>query len=241
MESTLTFITGHTGGLGRQVADSLNENEVLGIARTKRENVNYRQLESDISNYNSFEAVPEGIFNNQKVNIVLCAGQLGRVGGIENGSFEDWERTFKVNVLGNTAVIYSLLPQMIKTGYGRIVFIAGGGAAYGYPLFSGYALSKVAIVREVENIAIEMKDKIPNFSIIALATGAMDTPMLDKVREAGAEIRTTVDIQEPVDFIKRFLNMEKRKAVPFSGRFLHVRDNMSSRKTKDKWLLRRME
>ena len=147
----------------------------------------------------------------------------------------------KTNLFGNIALIKAFLPAMIKNKYGRIVFVAGGGAAYGYPLFSGYALSKVAIVRAVENLSLEMKDKIKNFSIIALAPGAMETRMLEEVRKAGAEIKTTVDIQETASFIKNFLSMKSKEANKLSGKFIHIRDNLESEDFKDKWLLRRIE
>ena len=35
--------------------------------------------------------------------------------------------------------------------------IGGGDSAYGYPHFSGYSLSKVSVVRTVENIGIVFK------------------------------------------------------------------------------------
>jgi len=130
---------------------------------------------------------------------------------------------------------------MIRNNYGRIIFLAGGGAAYGYPIFSAYALSKTAIVRQVENTAMEFANKIDDFSIIALAPGAIETEMLRKVRAAGAKIKTTADISEPVEFIDRFLRMDRNNATKLSGKFIHVRDNLESEDLPEKWLLRRIQ
>lgn len=239
----IALITGHSQGLGHELAKQLqNDFEVIGVSRHWAKDLSCRQIAVDISNYkNLVKQNQEPIEGNAKINLILCAGILGKSGGILDSSLEDWESIIRTNLFGNLAIIQSIIPHMIKTQYGRIVFVAGGGAAYGYPLFSGYALSKVAIVREVENISIEMKDKIKDFSIIALAPGAMETNMLKQVRESGAEVKTVVDIQEPIDFIKNFLSMKSRKAKSLSGKFIHVRDNLDGRNKKNKWLLRRIE
>ncbi|MDA8150760.1 MAG: SDR family NAD(P)-dependent oxidoreductase [Nitrospiraceae bacterium] len=107
----------------------------------------------------------------------------------------------------------------------RAVFFAGGGAAYGYPEFSGYALSKVAVVRSVENLAMELVSKGVDASVIALAPGAVATDMLSKVVAHGGVIKTRTDISEPTNFVRRFLSDEfDSKAL--NGRFLHVRDSI---------------
>jgi NAD(P)-dependent dehydrogenase (short-subunit alcohol dehydrogenase family) len=237
-------VTGYSKGLGRALTETLPEDRLYGISRHPILDFKFPQVVFDLSSYEVIKDKVDYFTRSLRmdtVGVVLCAGTLGYKGGLLNSDLCDWENTFQTNVLGNLAVLQSLLPQMVKTGFGRVVFLSGGGAANAYPLFSGYALSKVAIVREVENIAVEMKDKIEDFSIIALAPGAMKTDMLKMVIEAGAEVRTTVDIAEPVGFIQRFLQMPKEKAVPLSGRFIHVRDDLDSPDFKNKWLLRRIE
>jgi NAD(P)-dependent dehydrogenase (short-subunit alcohol dehydrogenase family) len=155
---------------------------------------------------------------------------------------DDWARTLQVNLLGNLAVVRALLPRMLENAFGRIVTIAGGGAAYGFPLFSAYALSKVATVRATENLELELRGK-GDFMAVCLAPGAMATRMLDSVRAAGAEVRTTVGIAEPVEFVARFI---QARSCAFSGRFVHVRDDWRSWMSPttlpgEQWLLRRVE
>jgi NAD(P)-dependent dehydrogenase (short-subunit alcohol dehydrogenase family) len=174
---------------------------------------------------------------------VLCAaGTVGQAGGILDGDLADWDRTYRTNVLGNLAVVRALLPRMIEAGFGRIAMVAGGGSAYAYPLFSGYALSKTAVVRATENLDAELRPR-GDFLTVCLAPGAMETGMLAQVRAAGAEVRTTVAIEEPAEFLATFACAE---ACGFSGRFVHVRDpwrdwlNAES-VPGDRWLLRRIE
>jgi len=241
-----TIITGYSSGLGNEVAKALDQNKnnfIIGVSRNFNPEIYVDHLEVDISRYQYVLSCLKPIQYEEgtKINLVLCASTLGKGGGLLDSDLRDWEYVMQTNLLGNLAVIKAVLPQMIKSQYGRIVFLAGGGAAYGYPLFSAYALSKVAVVREVENLAIELKDKIDDFSAIALAPGAMKTKMLDQVIKAGAEVKTTVDISEPVGFITNFLSMESEKAKSLSGKFIHVRDDLNSEDFKDKWMLRRKQ
>lgn len=179
----------------------------------------------------------------RRLAVVLAAGTLGQAGGLIDGDLRDWLSTYQCNVVGNLAVLQALLPVMLDARFGRIVTVAGGGAAYAFPLFSGYALSKTAIVRATENLQAELKGK-GDFLTVCLAPGAMDTDMLRQVRAVGAEVRTTVAMEEPVEFITQFILAE---SSAFAGRFVHVRDDWKSKLNQpvevgeERWYLRRIE
>lgn len=178
----------------------------------------------------------------RRLAVVLAAGTVGSSGGLIESDLGDWARTFQTNVLGNLAVVKALLPRMLEAGFGRIVTLAGGGAAYAYPLFSGYATSKAAVVRAAENLDAELRGR-GDFLTVCLAPGAMETDMLAQVRAAGAEIRTTVPVAESVEFVRQFIQTE---ACGFSGRFVHVRDDWhawlhAGAVPNEQWLLRRIE
>jgi len=160
-----------------------------------------------------------------RVGVVLCASQLGSPGGLDNANFLEWNYIYRLNVLGNLQVLQSVIKLLPPQSTLRVVFLAGGGAAYAYPEFSAYALSKVATVRAVENLGVEF-DKL-NFdaSIIALAPGAVSTDMLAKVIANGGMVKTKTEMTEPVNFISNFLT-DRIKSRDLNGRFLHVRDNV---------------
>lgn len=153
----------------------------------------------------------------KRIGLVLAAGILGPR---DYGDLIGWEECYRVNVLGNIAVYSSLLPRMQENNFGRIVGFAGGGAAYPYPLFPAYAASKAAMVRTIENIQADLYSK-GDFAAVCLAPGANETKMLQEIRRAGAEIKTTVDISEPVNFVREFLFS---RTCGFKGAFVHVRD-----------------
>ena len=80
--------------------------------------------------------------------------------------------------------------------------------------------------------------------MICLAPGANETNMLKEIRAAGAQVKTTVAIEEPVRFVREFLACGD---CGFKGSFVHVRDNWKdylntgSRTSEEKWKLRRIE
>ena len=76
-----------------------------------------------------------------------------------------------------------IIPHFKKKRYGKIIQISGGGAASAFPFFSPYAVSKVGIVRFIENISIELKKY--NIYANSIAPGPVNTRMLDQVLKAG--------------------------------------------------------
>ncbi len=180
----------------------------------------------------------------RRLGVVLAAAIAGASGGLQSADLSDWLLTFQTNLLGNLAVLQGLLPRMLEARFGRIVMFGGGGAAYEYALFSGYAASKVAVVRATENLSAELKDQ-GDFAVVCLAPGAIDTDMLRTIRNAGGTVKTVASISEPVNFIEKFLGSVRS---PLSGRFVHVRDDWQKWLDKEgadfppeQWFLRRIE
>ncbi len=161
----------------------------------------------------------------ERIGVVLAAAVLGAPGGLLHGPpLGQWQDLYRTNVLGNLAVLKACLPHMLATRFGRVIALAGGGSGYEYPEFSAYALTKVAMVRAMENLAVELSDA-GDFSFVALAPGAIDTDMLQQVKAGGGVVLTPASIEEPVHFAAAFFTKDPR---PLSGRFLHVRDDWAS-------------
>ena len=153
---------------------------------------------------------------------VLAASILDPAGASSKAT--DYGKVFRTNVTGNLAVLEACLPSMTASHFGRALFFAGGGAAYAYPAFPAYALSKVSTVRLVENLAAKYPPAT-GCSFVCLAPGAVDTPMLAKVIASGGEVKTKTLITEPVEFAEGYFASD---ATTLSGRYLHVRDDWKS-------------
>lgn len=232
----LLIVTGGSKGIGKNIAlnSSKCAKKVLAIGSSDlindvldRENHIYT-IKRDISRIdNDFDELSDFLkkHNPSSIGLALCASKLGNFGGIADADFMDWENLYRTNVLGNLSVLNNILKFANINTFIRAIFFGGGGAAYGYPDFSGYSLSKVAVVRAVENIGIEFKKDYRNASIIALAPGAVNTDMLAIVESHGAEIKTRTSIDEPTNFVSNFI-LDKIPSIKLNGCFVHVRDDL---------------
>jgi NAD(P)-dependent dehydrogenase (short-subunit alcohol dehydrogenase family) len=260
MEIEFALVTGAGRGIGRAITLELGKTHThlvcisqskacVATADTiKRGGGSAEAVVLEISDLERCERVVADIvarYRPERIGLVLAAAILGRPGGLVNGPpLEEWAKVYRTNVLGNLAVLRGCLPRMLETKFARVVVLAGGGAAYAYPEFSAYALSKTAIVRAVENAAAELQSA-GDFSFVALAPGAVETDMLAQVRAAGGTVKTTTSASEAVQFVSKYFASDGNA---LSGRFVHVRDEwqkyMSSGQETLKpcrWTLRRIE
>lgn len=187
-------------------------------------------IQTDLGDPSAVEQAAQSLELGQdakSIAVVLAGGTLGEPGGVLTAPLECWAECFLTNLVGNVALLRGLASHIRRAETLRVVFFAGGGAAYQYPLFQPYAASKVAVVRTAENFAAELRElNSRDVSVIALAPGAVETAMLSAVRAAGGSVKTAVDISEPVSFIRRFLATDNQQHL--SGRFIHVRDDVWS-------------
>jgi NAD(P)-dependent dehydrogenase (short-subunit alcohol dehydrogenase family) len=255
----LVIVTGAGRGIGRAIACQAARQtaNVLCVSRTascietaeaiRQAGGAADALQIDLADYSSSgRAIAAWLDsrNHRRIGIVLAAGVLGPSGPLWDTPLDEWDLAWRTNVLGNLAVVQASLPKLRANRFGRLLFFAGGGAAYAYPLFPAYAISKTALVRAVENLDADLHDS-GDFAVTILAPGAVDTEMLATVRAKGGEVRTTVAIEEPVNFACSFLAAQGRG---LSGCFVHVRDNWrpfldsgEPLPRKDLWKLRRVE
>ena len=253
----LVIITGATKGIGNKILENAANygKNIIAIGSSNLvedlkvdSSVNFIPLKLDFENPIKVEtAIKEEITKIkgiQSIGLALCAAKLGNYGGLEEAKLDEWTSIYNVNVLGNLAVLRACLPLAQAGARYRAVMFAGGGAAYGYPEFSAYATSKAALVRAVENLAIEFERKLINGSIVALAPGAVQTDMLMTVIKHGGTVKTKTDVSEPVQFVKIFLN-DEIDVRGLNGRFIHVRDEIKgidfSKNSENLFKLRRVE
>ncbi|MGH7171094.1 MAG: SDR family NAD(P)-dependent oxidoreductase [Gemmataceae bacterium] len=117
--------------------------------------------------------------------LVNNAGVYGPIGRIEDNDWDEWVQAFQINLFGTVLMCRAMLPHLRQYGYGKIINLSGGGATSPLPRFSSYAASKAAVVRFTETLAEEVREH--RIDVNAVAPGALNTRLLDRVLAAGPE------------------------------------------------------
>ena len=193
------IITGANQGIGLEIAKNFyfkgsniilcarNKKKLLSIKKKLVSNFNNKFfLEClDISNKNQVDKFYKKIFKkNKQINILINnAGIYGPKGPSETLKWNEWKNTLDINLLGSIYMINKIIPHFKKRKNGKIIQISGGGASSAFPFFSPYSVSKVGVVRFIENISIELKKY--NIYANSIAPGPVNTRMLAQVLRAG--------------------------------------------------------
>jgi len=93
------------------------------------------------------------------------AGAFFGIGPIWTVDPDAWWRDVETNVRGSFHCCRAALPGMIARRRGRIVNLAGGGAATSFPNGSGYATSKAGLLRFTESV----NDTLAGTGVLAFA------------------------------------------------------------------------
>jgi NAD(P)-dependent dehydrogenase (short-subunit alcohol dehydrogenase family) len=139
--------------------------------------------------------------------LVNNAAVAGPSGAVETVAWEEWLRTFEINLLGSVLLSRAVLPHLKSARRGKIIQLSGGGATQPLPMLSAYAASKAAVIRFVETLAEETRPF--HIDVNAIAPGALNTRMLDEFLAAGPE-------RIGRDRYERSLRQKKDGGVPLS-------------------------
>ena len=253
------IVTGASRGIGNSVSNHLINNKLVKEIHLVGSSNRVIKMANEYIGVNDIEIVPHIVNFADSENvaefctkiksmeskpnaIINCAGVLGDHGFFDSIDCTSYEIVFNVNLFAPIMLISALSDYMKSNNFGRIINFAGGGAAYAYPNFMPYSLSKVSVVRMTENIAKEFSDaSYDNILCNVIAPGAVETDMLKEVRKKGGFVKTTVDINEPVRLVE-FLLLNKNREI--NGKFIHSRDSYDQidfNKENDFYCLRRID
>ncbi len=115
--------------------------------------------------------------------LVNNAGQFGPVGPLAATDPDDWWHVLEVNLRGPLYCTSAVLPGMLAAGHGRIINISSSAGFAAIPMVSAYVVSKTALYRLSENIALETRGH--GVAVFTVNPGLVRTAMSEAALSCG--------------------------------------------------------
>ncbi len=179
MKNETAIVTGSTSGIGRKIAELfLREGCKVAICSRNENKVNETLAEfkekfgdsvigfpCDVSNPDNLKQLVKKVmekFGSIRI-LVANAGVNLTYGPFEYMSLEkvssDAQTVVGINLIGTIYTVATVLPQMIKQGYGRIITLSGGGADRPIDHMTIYSASKGGVNSFCKCLAKELEKK----------------------------------------------------------------------------------
>jgi NAD(P)-dependent dehydrogenase (short-subunit alcohol dehydrogenase family) len=205
------LVVGASGAIGGAVADELLDAGAL-LAVTARAVDRLASLAErgalvapfDLARPDDPPALAETLsaaFGGALDGVVVAAGGYGPIGATRSVPPAEVARALDENVVGVLRLVQALAPLLDAGRAPSLVLLSGGGATGALPRYTAYALSKVATVRLVENLAAEE----PGWKVNAVAPGFVASDIHAATLAAGPERagemyeRTRQDMERAVE------------------------------------------
>ena len=137
----------------------------------------------DISDPDSVESAVETTTDALgSVQIVVNSAGIGGGGtNVWEYDVSDWNRMLAINLTGQFLVCRALIPQMLESGWGRIVNVASVAGKEGNPRASAYSAAKAGLIGFTKSLAKELAHT--NVLANVVTPAIIDTPLLENVAE----------------------------------------------------------
>jgi len=144
------------------------------------DNPNLSSNTVDVSNYDEVEKNVKEITKNSNIDILINnAGITGPTATLWEYDIEMWKKVVEINVMGTFNCCRSIVPNMIKNNYGRIVNVASVAGKDGNANASAYSVGKAGAIGLTKSLGKELADK--NIAVNAVTPAGAKTRILDQM------------------------------------------------------------
>jgi 3-oxoacyl-[acyl-carrier protein] reductase len=125
---------------------------------------------------------------------ILVNNAGGADGGMKSWletDLEQWHATFEQNVYSSVRLVRELVPNMQRSGWGRIIQVSSGVATQPFPLGPDYAAAKAALVNATVSLAKALAGS--GITVNTVSPGPIVTPAAERVFRDIAKARNWGD------------------------------------------------
>ena len=134
----------------------------------------------DISNYSKVEECVQEITKQKNIDILINnAGITGPTATLWEYDIEMWKKVVDINLMGTFNCCHTIVPNMIKNNYGRIVNVASVAGKDGNANASAYSVGKAGAIGLTKSLGKELADK--NIAVNAVTPAGAKTRILDQM------------------------------------------------------------
>ena len=141
-------------------------------------NLSYNVI--DVSNYKQIEKIVSDITSKSNIDILINnAGITGPTASLWEYDIEMWKKVVDINLMGTFNCCRTIVPNMIKNNYGRIVNVASVAGKDGNANASAYSVGKAGTIGLTKSLGKELADK--NIAVNAVTPAGAKTRILDQM------------------------------------------------------------
>ena len=167
----------------------------------------------DVSNYKDVEICINDITKKSNIDILINnAGITGPTAALWEYDVEMWKKVVEINLMGTFNCCRTIVPNMIKNNYGRIVNVASVAGKDGNANASAYSVGKAGAIGLTKSLGKELADK--NIAVNAVTPAGANTRILDQMTNLwpGASWRLDQDVN-PYEAMLLKLDISKVSTV----------------------------
>jgi len=190
-------LTGSSTGIGRALAVHLlaQGHRVWGLARSDQADFaaqhpgTFFASRCDVADWAQVESAASTVAAtwSHLDGLVCCAGIQGEIGPAITADPAKWSATVRANLDGTYypfRAFHGLLARSPRRA--KVIAFSGGGATKPRVNFSAYGVAKTGVVRLIETLAEELRDR--PIDLNSIAPGAINTRLTDEVLALGPTV-----------------------------------------------------
>ena len=134
----------------------------------------------DISNFEKVDKIVNEIIKKNNIDILINnAGITGSTSTLWEYDVIEWNKIININLIGTFNCCKSIIPNMIKNNYGRVVNVASVAGKDGNANASAYSSAKAGVIGLTKSLGKELADK--NIAINAVTPAGAKTRILNQM------------------------------------------------------------